>query len=342
MIRMSRLKKHLGVDCELICKAEFFNAGGSVKDRIAKRMIEESEKSGEIKAGDILIEPTSGNTGVGLCLAGALKGYKVIICLPQKMSGEKVNMMKALGAEILRTPNEAAWDAKDSHIFLSARLAKDLGGYVLDQYKNPGNPLAHYEGTAEEIVEQTGGDLDYMVMSAGTGGTCTGVAKKLKEAMPHCKIVAVDPYGSILAKPDAMNNKCERTGHKALQAYEVEGIGYDFVPTVLDQDTQLIDYWVKTCDDESFAACRSLIRHEGLMIGGSSGATMAGAYKFIVENKIGAGKKVGILFSDATRNYMSKFLEDEWMKEKGFDVEATNRCVNEPGFFKEHFGYKAK
>jgi len=342
MIRMSRLKKHLGVDCDLICKAEFFNAGGSVKDRIAKRMIEEGEKSGEIKKGDILIEPTSGNTGVGLCLAGAVKGYRVIICLPQKMSGEKVNMMKALGAEILRTPTEAAWDAEDSHIFLSARLAKDLGGHVLDQYKNPGNPLAHYEGTAEEIIEQTGGDLDYMVMSAGTGGTCTGVAKKLKEKMPHCKIVAVDPYGSILAKPDHVNEQDPRTGHKKLQAYEVEGIGYDFVPTVLDQDENLIDYWVKTCDDESFAMCRNLIRHEGLMIGGSAGATMAGAYRFIVENNIGKDKKVGILFSDATRNYMSKFLEDNWMTEKGFDLEATNKCVNEPGFFKEHFQLKQK
>merc|ERR1719353_1806895 len=188
MVRMSRLAKHLDIECELLAKCEYFNAGGSVKDRIAKRMIEEGEKSGEIKPGDILIEPTSGNTGVGLCLAGALKGYKVIICLPQKMSGEKVNMMKALGAEILRTPTEAAWDAEDSHIFLSARLAKDLGGHVLDQYKNPGNPLAHYEGTAEEIIEQTGGDFTHIVMSAGTGGTLTGTAKKIKEKLPHVKV----------------------------------------------------------------------------------------------------------------------------------------------------------
>eukprot|EP00421_Protoceratium_reticulatum_P050495 CAMPEP_0168441352 /NCGR_PEP_ID=MMETSP0228-20121227/43447_1 /TAXON_ID=133427 /ORGANISM="Protoceratium reticulatum, Strain CCCM 535 (=CCMP 1889)" /LENGTH=271 /DNA_ID=CAMNT_0008455677 /DNA_START=167 /DNA_END=978 /DNA_ORIENTATION=- len=171
MVRMSRLKAHLGVECELLAKCEFFNAGGSVKDRIGKRMVEEAEKSGRIKPGDVLIEPTSGNTGIGLCLTAALKGYKMIICLPQKMSGEKVNTMNALGAEILRTPTEAAWDAEDSHIFLSQRLAKDLGGHVLDQYKNPANPLAHYEGTAEEIIEQTGGKLDYMIMSAGTGGT---------------------------------------------------------------------------------------------------------------------------------------------------------------------------
>merc|ERR1719162_172562 len=200
MVRMSRLAKVLGHECEILGKCEFFNAGGSVKDRIAKRMVEEAEKSGRIKPGDILIEPTSGNTGIGLCLTAALKGYRMIICLPQKMSGEKVNTMKCLGAEILRTPTEAAWDAEDSHLFLSARLAKELDGHVLDQYKNPGNPLAHYEGTAEEIVEQTGGKLDYMVLSAGTGGTMTGTALKLKEKIPDVKIVAVDPYGSILAE----------------------------------------------------------------------------------------------------------------------------------------------
>merc|ERR1712061_868579 len=209
MVRMSRLAKHLELECELLAKCEFFNAGGSVKDRIGKRMVEEAENSGRIKPGDVLIEPTSGNTGIGLCLTAALKGYKMIICLPQKMSGEKVNTMKTLGAEILRTPTEAAWDAQDSHIFLSARLAKDLGGHVLDQYLHPGNPLAHYDGTAEEIIEQTEGKLDYMIMSAGTGGTLSGTAKKLKELIPGVKIVGVDPYGSILAKPDNVNDQSQ-------------------------------------------------------------------------------------------------------------------------------------
>merc|ERR1712194_764141 len=279
MVRMSRLAKFFDIECELLAKVEFFNAGGSVKDRIGKRMIEEAEKSGRIKPGDVLIEATSGNTGIGLSMTAALKGYKMIICLPKKMSGEKVNTMKCLGAEILRTPTEAAWDAEDSHIVLSQRLAKELNGHVLDQYKNPGNPLAHYDGTAEEIIEQTGGKLDYMVMSAGTGGTVTGTAKKLKEKIPDVKIVAVDPAGSILAQPDSVNDLSARTGHKRLQGYHVEGIGYDFVPTVLDQD--VADYWVKTDDDESFAMCRNIIRHEGLLIGGSCGATMAGAYRFI-------------------------------------------------------------
>uniref|UniRef100_A0A7S2JJG3 cystathionine beta-synthase n=2 Tax=Zooxanthella nutricula TaxID=1333877 RepID=A0A7S2JJG3_9DINO len=336
MVRMSRLAKHLEVECELLAKCEFFNAGGSVKDRIGKRMVEEAEKSGRIKPGDILIEPTSGNTGIGLCLTAALKGYKMIICLPQKMSGEKVNTMKALGAEILRTPTEAAWDAKDSHIFLSQRLAKDLGGHVLDQYKNPGNPLAHYEGTAEEIFEQTDGKLDYMVMSAGTGGTITGTAMKLKEKMPNIKIVGVDPYGSILAKPEVVNEESARTGHKKLQAYHVEGIGYDFVPTVLDQD--IVDYWVKTDDDESFAMGRNVVRHEGLLIGGSCGATMAGAYKFIREHNIGKDKRVAVLFADSSRNYMSKFMDDDWMSANGFKMQEFSKTTKEKGFFAKLFG----
>merc|ERR1719162_2089902 len=335
MVRLSRLQKVLGHECEILGKCEFFNAGGSVKDRIAKRMVEEAEKSGRITPGDILIEPTSGNTGIGLCLTAALKGYKMIICLQKKMSGEKVNTMKCLGAEILRTPTEAAWDAEDSHIFLSARLAKDMDGHVLDQYKNPGNPLAHYEGTAEEILEQTGGDLDYIIMSAGTGGTLTGTAKKLKEVCPKVQVVAVDPFGSILAIPDSMNDGSERTGQKRLTAYQVEGIGYDFIPTVLD--SKVADHWVKSDDDESFAMARCIITHEGLLIGGSCGATMAGAYRFIREQKIGAGKRVVVLFADGARNYMSKMIDDAWLASEGFSVENTHKAVNEKGEYAKIF-----
>jgi len=336
MVRMSRLAKFFDIECELLAKVEFFNAGGSVKDRIGKRMVEEAEKSGRIKPGDILIEATSGNTGIGLSLTAALKGYKMIICLPQKMSGEKVNTMKCLGAEILRTPTEAAWDAEDSHIFLSARLAKDLNGHVLDQYKHPGNPLAHYDGTAEEIIEQTGGKLDYMIMSAGTGGTISGTAKKLKEKIPGVKIVAVDPYGSILAEPDTMNDGSARTGQKRLTAYQVEGIGYDFIPTVLDRE--VADYWVKTDDDEGFAAMRSIIRHEGLLIGSSCGSTMAGAYRFIKENNIGKDKRVAVLFADSSRNYMSKMMDDDWITKTGFNADEIKRAAGEKGFYAKHYG----
>jgi len=331
MVRMSRLSKFYDVECDFIAKVEFFNAGGSVKDRIAKRMVEEAEKSGRIKPGDILIEATSGNTGVGLSMVSALKGYKMIICLPQKMSGEKVNTMKQLGAEILRTPTEAAWNALDSHIFLSARLAKDLGGHVLDQYKHPGNPLAHYDGTAEEIAEQCDYKLDYMVMSTGTGGTLTGVAKKLKQLIPGVQIVAVDPHGSILAVPDTLNDGSKRTGQERLGGYHVEGIGYDFIPTVLDRE--VCDHWMKTDDDEAFAMCRALVRREGLLIGGSCGSTAAGAYRFIKENKIGAGKRVAVLLADSSRNYMSKFMDDAWMTESGFDMDKINEAVYVKGAY---------
>merc|ERR1711937_489347 len=280
MINCSRLVKHLGLDCQILAKCEYYSAGGSVKDRIAFRMIREAEAAGKIKPGDTLIEPTSGNTGVGICMAGAVLRYRVIICLPKKMSGEKVNTMQRLGATIIRTPTEAAWNAPDSHITLSARLQKAIpNSYVLDQYKNKGNPLAHYEGTAEEIIEQTGGDFTHIVMSAGTGGTLTGTAKKIKEKLPHVKVVGIDPVGSILAKPDSMND------HKRLEAYQVEGIGYDFIPTVLDQD--VCDVWMKNDDPEAFAFARALVRHEGMFIGGSCGTAMEAAVRYAKENKLG-------------------------------------------------------
>jgi cystathionine beta-synthase len=313
LIRCSRLQKHMGVDCEILAKCEYYSAGGSVKDRIALRMIQEAEKDGLIKPGDTLIEPTSGNTGVGICMAGAVLGYKVIICLPKKMSGEKVNTMKRLGASIIRTPTEAAWNAPDSHITLAARLQKAIpNSYVLDQYKNRGNPLAHYENTAEEIIEQTGADFTHICLSAGTGGTLTGTAKKIKERLPHVQIIAVDPVGSILAKPDSMNDR------KRLEAYQVEGIGYDFIPTVLDQDC--VDHWVKIDDPEAFQYARALVRHEGMLIGGSCGSAMSGAAKFIKEHKLGKGHKMVVMLPDSSRNYMSKFMADEWMEENGFST----------------------
>merc|ERR1719191_534530 len=289
-----------------------FSAGGSVKDRIALRMIEDGEREGTLQPGDTLIEATSGNTGVGLCMAGAVKGYNVIITLPQKMSGEKVNMMKGLGALILRTPTEAAWNADDSHIILARRIKEAIGerAHVLDQYQNKGNVLAHYDTTAEEILEQTDGQLTHIVMTTGTGGTMTGISRKVKEKAPHVTVVAVDPVGSILAVPDNLNDK------KRLQPYHVEGIGYDFIPTVLEQKSA--DVWVKSNDRDSFSHARALIRHEGLCIGGSCGSAMHGAYDYIKQAKLGKDATVVVLFADSTRNYMSKFLDDDWLESNGF------------------------
>merc|ERR1711874_733839 len=219
-------------------------------------MIQDAERDGKLKPGDTLVEATSGNTGVGLCMAGAVLGYNVIITLPQKMSGEKLNMMKGLGALILRTPTEAAWNANDSHIMLAQRIKEAVNAvserpcaHVLDQYENKGNVLAHYDTTAEEILEQTGGDFTHLVMTAGTGGTLTGIARKIKEKAPHVTVVGVDPVGSILAVPDSLND------YKRLEAYHVEGIGYDFIPTVLEQSSA--DAWIKTEDGESFKYARA-------------------------------------------------------------------------------------
>ena len=261
MVRLTRLSRAEGVQCELLAKCEFFNAGGSVKDRIGKRMIEDAEASGRIKPGDTLIEPTSGNTGIGLALTAAIKGYKMIITLPQKMSQEKVDVLSALGADIIRTPTEAAWDAPESHIGVAKKMQSELpNSHILDQYKNPSNPLAHYETTAEEIWDQCDGRVDCVVISAGTGGTITGVSRRLKELNPKILIVGVDPHGSILAQPESLNSE-------GVGTYKVEGIGYDFIPEVLDRS--VVDHWVKTKDPESFKMARRLIREEGLLCGGS-------------------------------------------------------------------------
>ena len=255
MVQLNQMGKSTG--CTFYAKCEFMNAGGSVKDRIGKRMVLEAEKSGRIKPGDTLIEPTSGNTGIGMALAAAVKGYRMIITMPEKMSREKQVVLEALGAEIIRTPTEAAWDAPESHIGVAKQLNAILSNsHILDQYANPDNPDAHYHGTGVEILEQTdGGKFDYLVASAGTGGTITGIARRLKEEAPHVSIVGVDPVGSILAGPAEIGS------------YKVEGIGYDFIPDVLDRD--LVDEWIKTEDRESFLTARRLIRKEGLLCGGS-------------------------------------------------------------------------
>lgn len=307
LVRINSITKKEGITCELLAKCEYFNAGGSVKDRIGRRMVEDAELSGRIKPGDTLIEPTSGNTGIGLALAAALKGYRMIITLPEKMSQEKVDVLKALGAEIIRTPTEAAYDSPESHIGVAKRLNREIpNSHILDQYGNPSNPLAHYDGTAEELLEQTDGQIDVCVISAGTGGTITGIARKLKERLPHVKIVGVDPVGSILALPEALNGRIE--------SYKVEGIGYDFIPNVLDRG--LVDQWVKTVDGESFKMARRLIREEGLLVGGSAGAAMAAAVR--VAKECSAGQRVVVLLADSVRNYMSKFLNDQWMIDNGF------------------------
>ncbi|XP_055975205.1 cystathionine beta-synthase [Sorex fumeus] len=313
MVRINKIGKDFGLKCELLAKCEFFNAGGSVKDRIALRMIEDAERAGTLKPGDTIIEPTSGNTGIGLALAAAVKGYRCIIVMPEKMSNEKVDVLRALGAEIVRTPTSAKFDAPESHVGVAWRLKSEIpNSHILDQYRNASNPLAHYDTTAEEILQQCDGKLDMLVASAGTGGTITGIARKLKEKCPGCKIIGVDPEGSILAQPEELNQT-------DLTMYEVEGIGYDFVPTVLDR--AVVDKWIKSNDEESFAVSRMLIAKEGLLCGGSAGSTVSAALK--VAQELQEGQRCVVILPDSVRNYMSKFLSDKWMQQKGFLEEAA-------------------
>lgn len=299
-IRLNHIGKEL--PCELYAKCEFFNPGGSVKDRIAIEMVEQAERAGEIKPGDTLIEATSGNAGIGFALAGAVKGYKVIITMPLKMSHEKVVVLEALGAKIYRTRTEAKWDDPDSHISLAIKLQKEIpNSHILNQYKHHGNPDAHYKYTAHEIINDLGQDIAMVVIGVGTGGTITGVAKYLKEVNPNIKIIGVDPYGSILG------------GGTEVHPYLVEGIGYDFVPDVLQND--LVDEYIKVNDTDSFLIARRLIREEGLLVGGSSGSAMWAALQVCKQLK--KGEKCLVILPDGIRNYLSKFVDDKWMQEQG-------------------------
>lgn len=303
LVKLNRVGSDL--KCNLYAKCEFVNPGGSVKDRIARRMILEAEKAGDIKPGYTLIEATSGNTGIGLATAGAALGYKVIITMPEKMSQEKQATIEALGATIIRTPTEAAWDDPESHIEVAKRIQKETpNSIILDQYKNQANPLAHYEETGEEILTDLNDKVDMVVMGAGTGGTISGVAKKIKERCPNAIIVGADPEGSLLAGPEE------------IKPYHVEGIGYDFIPDVLDRE--LVDRWVKTNDRDSFKFARQLIRDEGLLCGGSSGSAMQAALKEAATLK--AGQNCVVILPDSIRNYMTKFLSNEWMQDQDFPL----------------------
>ncbi|XP_072094950.1 cystathionine beta-synthase-like isoform X1 [Mobula birostris] len=308
LIRINNIAKEYGIKCELLAKCEFFSAAGSIKDRIALRMIEDAEKQGILKPGVVIIEPTSGNTGLGLGLVAAVKGYRCIIVMPEKMSSEKADVLKSLGVEIVRTPDAANCNGPDSHIQVAWRLKKEIpNSYVFDQYQNLGNPLAHYDTTAEEILEQCDGQVDALVAGCGTGGTITGIAWKFKEKCPTCQIIAVDPEGSIMAEPKELNRTSE-------DSYEVEGIGHKFIPAILDR--KVIDKWIKTNDKESFAMARKLIRMEGLLCGGSSGSAMCAAVS--VAKELNEGQRCVVILPDTIRNYMSKFLSDGWMEQKGF------------------------
>jgi len=303
IVRLDKIGANL--DCKLFAKCEFLNPGGSLKDRIGLRMIEEAEKEGRIKPGYTLIEPSSGNTGIGLAIVAAVKGYKLIITMPEKMSMEKEVILKSLGAKIVRTPTEAAHDDPESLLGVARRLHSEIpNSHILDQYANPNNPDAHYFETAKEILDEFGKNLAMVVIGAGTGGTITGVAKRLKESIPDIKVVGIDPIGSILG------------GGSEVNTYHVEGIGYDFFPDVLDNT--LVDRYIKTNDQDAFTMARKLILEEGLLIGGSSGSVVWGAIE--AARDLSADKNVLVILPDSIRNYLSKFVSDEWMTTNGFKI----------------------
>ena len=296
VVRLNSIGSEL--DCEIYAKCEFLNAGGSVKDRIGLKMIENAEKSGRIKPGDTLIEPTSGNTGIGLALAASVKGYKMIIVMPQKMSMEKEVTLKALGAEIVRTPTEAGHDDPEGLFHVSKKLCETTpNAHILDQYGNDDNPDAHEHGTAIEIWDDFEGNIDMVVAGVGTGGTITGIAKYLKQKNPDILIVGADPFGSVLG------------GGNEVYPYKVEGIGYDFFPDVLDNT--LVDEYVKVNDENSFDIARQLIKKEGLLCGGSSGTVVWAALESA--RSLSKGQRCLCILADGIRNYMSKFVSDEWM-----------------------------
>ena len=300
-VKFNRIGTNL--NCDLYGKCEYLSVGGSVKDRIGLNMIIKAEKDGRIKPGDTLIEPTSGNTGIGMALVAAVKGYRMIITMPEKMSKEKEVILKTLGAEIVRTPTEAAWDSPESHIEVAKKMQAEIpNSHILDQYANPANPDAHYEYTAQEILDDFDNSLKMVVAGVGTGGTITGIAKHLKEERPSITIIGVDPHGSILG------------GGDEVYPYHVEGIGYDFFPDVLDNN--LIDEYIKLPDAESFQMARRLIKEEGLLIGGSSGGVVWAALKAAI--RLNKGEKCLVILPDSIRNYLTKFADDAWMEEQGF------------------------
>ncbi len=303
IVRLDRLSRD--VPGQLLAKLEYLNPGGSVKDRIGMAMIEAAERDGRLRRGGTIVEPTSGNTGVGLAMAAALKGYRCIFVMPDKMSQEKIAMLRAYGAEVVITPTAVEHDSPESYYSVSDRLAEEIpGGFKPDQYSNNANPEAHYRVTGPELWEQTGGEIDAIVISVGTGGTISGIGRYFKERGSTALIVGADPEGSVYTADDT----------HPLHPYLVEGIGKDTWPKTMD--SSVVDEWVRVSDRDSFVIARRLAREEGLLVGGSSGTTAWAGMK--IARRLGPDARVLLLFPDSGRSYLSKFYDDNWMLQYGF------------------------
>src|SRR5438309_4740275 len=303
IVRLQKVGRE--TDAAGAAKLEYISPGGSVKDRIGIKLIEEAEREGKLKPGGTIVEPTSGNTGVGLAIAAALKGYRCIFVMPDKMSQEKISMLRAYGAEVVICPTAVEPDSPESYYSVSDRLAEEIpGGFKPDQYSNMSNPEAHYDVTGPEIWEQTGGELTAIVISVGTGGTISGVGRYFKEKKPDVLIVGADPEGSVYTAKE------ERDVHP----YLVEGIGKDTWPKTMDPS--VVDEWVRVSDRDSFLTARRLAREEGLLVGGSGGTTVWAALE--IARRFGPEATILSMIPDSGRSYMSQFYGDNWMLEHGF------------------------
>jgi len=304
-VKLNRITN--GLPSTVYAKLEYFNPGGSVKDRVGLSMISDAERRGVIKPGCVIVEPTSGNTGAGLALAALVRGYKIIFTVPDKMSSEKIDLLKAFGAKVIITPSNVPPDHPASYVKVAERIVRETqNAFMPNQYTNPSNPSAHYQTTGPEIWKQTGGNIDVLVAGMGTGGTISGTAKYLREMNPRIRVVGVDPEGSMLHH---WFNKTAGEYH----SYRIEGIGEDFMPSTLD--LKVLDEVVTVSDRDAFLTARMLAREEGLLAGGSSGAAVFGALKVARDSE---GKTIVVILPDTGRNYLNRVYSDDWMTEYGY------------------------
>ena len=300
LLRLSRVGR--GLRCQFLGKLEMLNPGGSVKDRIGIRMIEAAERAGQLRPGGTIVEPTSGNTGVGLAMAAAIKGYRCIFTMPDKMSQEKIALLRAYGAEVVITPTAVEPESPESYYRVADRLTEEIpGAYQPNQYHNDENPKAHYESTGPELWEQTDGRITHLVISVGTGGTITGAGRYLKEKNPDVQIIGADPEGSIFSGGEA-------------RPYLVEGIGKESWPDTLDRN--IVDRWVRVSDKDSFLTARRVTNEEGLLAGGSTGTAVWAALQVGLE--LSEDDLMVVILPDSGKSYLSKIYNENWMLEHAF------------------------